>query len=192
MANSLTSQLNEALERLVEKTDQLLKTRPWNAEQETRLLAGYERLAEALANMEQQQKVESLLAKKIENIVPRLDKVLKKQDRVSEGAKENLAEKIERLAGTVKVIGQITEIIASSMQVISKAYLEKKTAATSPENGDEKTDTIDLTGILTQVNDLVKSVVEGRSSSDENQAITPELSYNPEAEPTVENEEKAI
>lgn len=167
MRNSLTSQLNEALDILVEKTDELQKAMPLDKEQEAHLVAGFERLTEVVANMERQQKAESRLAKKIEDIVPRLNKVLKKQDRVANGVKGDLAENIERIARIVKVVGQAAEIVAGSMQVISKALRENKPATPNSEKKDEKTDTIDLSEILTQLNNLIGNQDKEQSTSDE-------------------------
>lgn len=191
MTNSLPSQLSEALDRLVEKTDQLHQSMSRDAELEARFVAGFERLIEVVAHLERQQKVESWLAKKLEETVPRLNKALKKQDRASSGVKGELGENIERIARIVKVVGQVAEILAGSMQVISKAYRENKTDTPGTGNVDAKNDAVDLTGILTKLNDLVKSGVGARGFSDGDKAVSPDLSYKPDAETAGGNEEKA-
>lgn len=188
MINSLTSQLSEALDKLVVKTEQLQQIRPLGAEQEARLETSFERLNEVVTRLERQQKLESWMALKLEKTVSRLNKALKKQDDATSGAKGEVADNIERLARTVKVVGQAAEIVAGSMEVISKAYRENKTATPNPENEVEKTNTVDLTGTLTHLNNLVKSALEEHSSIDRNKAVSSDPSCNPETEPAGDNE----
>lgn len=160
MTNPYIFQLSEALKILVERTDKILQNKPWNPEQEARLMSGLERLIEVINQIERQQKVESCLVEKVEETVSRLSKVLTTQNRAAGGIKGDLVESIERAARSVKIVGQAAEFIAESMQVISNAYRKKNAATTNTENGDKKTDAVDLTGILTQLNDLIETKVK--------------------------------
>lgn len=192
MVNSLASQLNKALDRLVEKTDQLQQAGHWDAEQEARLEAAFKRINEVATHLEQQQKLESRMAQKLEKTVSRLNKVLKKQDYAGGGTEREPGGNIERLARTVKVIGQISEIVAGSMQVIGKAYRENKAETPDPGNEDAKTDGVDLTGILTQLNGLVKTFVESNSSTKEDTAVSSSETITPAAEPAGDNQRNRV
>lgn len=152
--------LSESLKFLVEKTDKILQNKPWNPEQEARLMSGLERLIEVVNHIEQQQKAEFCLVEKVEETVTRFNKVLTIQNRAAGGMKGEFVENIERVARNVRIVGQAAEFIAESMQVISNAYRQKKAATTNTENGDTKTDEVDLTGILSQLNNLIETKVK--------------------------------
>lgn len=186
MANSFTSQLNETIDRLVEKAEQILQARSLNAAQEERFEASFKRLNEVLAYLEQQRKIESQMAYKLEKSVTRLNKELKKHEQAVEDVKRETADNIERLASNIKVIGQVIEIVAESLRVISDTYWNK-TATPTPEIDDEKNNTVDLSGIIKKLNDIVKSTVEKHKSSGEEQAVSSALSYDPEAKPAGDN-----
>ncbi len=170
MAGSVVSHLTEAVNRLMEKTDQLQQARAWDAEQVARLVATFERLTELVAHMEWQQKVESRLAEKLENLVARLDRVLEEQAGAGQLETEGeVTKSFERIIKVVKVVGQVIEIVAGSMEVtfnaVNKAIREHRLAG-SPETGKPaETGTPDLTSVLRPLNELVKSLVEGYASS---------------------------
>ena len=163
MADSYISNLSESLKMLVEKIDQILQDRPLNAENETHLISGLDRLVEVINHIEKQQKVEFWLADNFEETVTRLNKVLKTQKLVAGDKKEDFVENIERIARNVKIVGQAAEFIAESMLVISKAYRQSRAATTNSDKGDTEGDKVDLTGILTQLNNLIKTKIKANN-----------------------------
>ena len=187
MARSYTSQLCEAINMLVEKTDLMLQDRTQNAEQKARLELGFKRLIEVITCLERQQKVEFWLAEKLEETVTRLNTVLKIQNRAAGGIKGEFVENIERVARNVKIVGQAAEFIAEIMQVFSKAYRQSKAATTKTENGDTKTDKVDLTEILTQLNNLIETKVKSYASEGA-KVIPSSQPLASEVEPAGENE----
>ncbi len=166
MTNPYIFQLSEALKILVERTDKILQNKLWNPEQEARLISGLERLIEVINHIERQQKAEFCLVEKVEETVTRFNKVLTIQNRAAGGIKGEFVENIEHVARNVKIVGQAAEFIAEIMQVISNAYRQKKAAATNTENGDTKTDEVDLTGILSQLNNLIETKVKVYASEE--------------------------
>ena len=100
-----------------------------------------------------------------------MKRFLKKLDHDEDSAKVELSDKMERFARCVKVVGQVSEIIAGSIQVINKAYQEKDTIKPEDEKSNQENDAVDLTGIMTGLNDLVKSVADPRNSSGVDQEI---------------------
>ncbi|MFA4885034.1 MAG: hypothetical protein WC601_04560 [Desulfotomaculaceae bacterium] len=186
MVNSSTSQINETIDSLVEKAEQMLQARSWNVEQEEHFEASFKRLNEVLTYLEQQRKIESRMAYKLEKSMARLNKELKKHEQSEENIKGETADNIERLARNIKVIGQVIEIVTESLGVISKRYRDK-TETPTPESGEEKSNTVDLSGIMKNLNDIVKSTVETHKSSGEEQAVSADLSYDPEAKPVGDN-----
>lgn len=181
------SKLNEALKLLVDKTDKIIQDMPWNAEQEARLMSGLERLIEVANHIERQQKAEFWLNEKFEETVNRLNKVLKIHNRAAVGTKREFAENIERFARNVKIVGQAAEFIAESMQVISKAYRQSNAPTTNTENGDVKTDKVDLTGILTQLKNLIETKVKAYTSEGD-KVIQSSQPLASKVEPAGENE----
>ena len=186
MVNSFTSQINETIDSLVEKAEQMLQASAWNAEQEERFEASFKRLNKVLTYLEQQRKIESRMAYKLEKSVARLNKELKKHEQSAESNKGETADNIERLAKNIKVIGQVIEIVTESLGVISKRYRDKA-ATPTPESDEEKGNAVDLTGIMKNLNDIVKSTVETHKSSGEEQAVSFDLSCNPEVKPMADN-----
>ncbi len=186
MVNSFTSQINETIDSLVEKAEQMLQARTWNAEQEERFEASFKRLNEVLTYLEQQRKIESRIAYKLERSIARLNKELKKHEQSAERNKGEIADNIERLAKNIKVIGQVIEIVTESLSVISKKYRDKTETPTT-ESEEEKGNAVDLTGIMKNLNDIVKSTVETYKSSGEEQAVLSDLSYDSEAKPASDN-----